>query len=350
LVPVARNAIAAGANWLGTAQLTEALALRRAGVTSPILAWLYAPGAPLRDCVAADIDLSVPANWALDEVVTAAHTTGKSARIHLKVDTGMGRNGVTAAQFPALLDAALEAAASGAVQVVGIWSHLACADHPEHPANFAQLEAFRAAITQAEEAGAQLEVRHLANSAATLLSPEYHFDLVRPGLATYGLSPAPHRGSPTDFGLRPAMTLSAELALVKPVDAGQGVSYDLTYTTDRATTLGVVPLGYGDGILRAASNSAAVQLLIGSRGPASVSSPTPIAGRICMDQFVVDLGPDSPARAGDAVILFGPGDHGEPTAQDWAQASNTISYEVITRLGPRIKRIYENDVPHSVTE
>lgn len=335
LVPVARNAIAGGAQWLGTAHLTEALALRRAGLTASILAWLYGPGAPLADCVTHDIDVSVPALWALEEVVAAARVVGKRARIHLKVDTGMGRNGVTASEYPALLDAAVEAQRSGAVAVVGLWSHLACADHPEHEANAAQLAAFQTAIAQAEAAGAKLEVRHLANSAATLLSPEYHFDLVRPGLATYGLTPAPERGSAQDFGLQPAMTLSADLALVKDVGAGQGVSYDLTYTTTRATRLGVVPLGYGDGIPRHVSNRA--QIFAGG-------STVPLVGRVCMDQFVVDLGPGSSAAAGAEVILFGPGARGESTAQDWAEAAETISYEIVTRLGPRLPRVYKNDV------
>jgi len=335
LVPVARNAVAAGAQWLGTAQITEALTLRRAGLTARILVWLYAPGAPLAECVAHDIDVSVPARWALDEVVAASRAAGKAARIHLKVDTGMGRNGVTSSEYPELLDAALEAQRDGAVAVVGLWSHLACADHPAQGANAAQLAAFRAAITHAETSGAQLEVRHLANSAATLLSPEYHFDLVRPGLATYGLTPAPEQGSALDFGLRPAMTLSADLALVKDVPTGQGVSYDLTYTTARATKLGVVPLGYGDGIPRHASNRAHV--LAGGES-------VPLAGRVCMDQFVVDLGPDSSAAAGAEVVLFGPGASGEATAQDWAEAAETISYEIVTRLGPRLPRVYKNDV------
>lgn len=333
LIPVARNAVAAGAQWLGAAQFTEALALRRAGIAGRILTWLYAPGAPLDEVVAADIDVSVPALWALSELRTASRTVGRPARVHLKVDTGMGRNGVTAREFPALVAAALEAEAAGEVRVVGLWSHLACADDPGHPANAAQLEAFRHAIELAEAAGARLEVRHLANSAATVLSPEFHFDLVRPGLATYGLSPAPGVGSAADFGLRPAMTLSADLALVKQVDAGQGVSYDLTYTTKSATTLGVVPLGYGDGIPRHASNRGRVRVG-GADGFAR------LAGRVCMDQFVVDLGPNSTAVAGDEVVLFGD----SPSAQDWAEAAETISYEIVTRIGARIPREYVNDV------
>ena len=384
LVPVARNAVAAGANWLGTAHITEALQLRRAGLTCRILVWLYTPGSSLEQCVNADIDLSVSALWALEEVVAGARTAGRPARIHLKVDTGMGRSGVTEQEYPELLAAALRAQEVGDVSVVGLWSHLACADDPDHRANSEQLAAFQRAVALAEDQGAALEVRHLANSAATLLSPEYHFDLVRPGLAIYGLTPAPKHGSAADFGLRPAMTLSADLALVKDVPAGQGVSYDLMYTTERATRLGVVPLGYGDGIPRHASNRA--QVLAGSAAsPADVpgedaaaevaraeAAPgerrrVPLAGRVCMDQFVIDLGSPQDAaagaassgggpagepqaagpsaselRAGDEVVLFGPGDHGEPTAQDWAEAAETISYEIVTRLGPRIPRVYQN--------
>lgn len=334
LVPVARNAVAAGATWLGTAQITEALALRRAGITARILVWLYGPGAPLREVVDSNIDISVPSLWALNEVAAAARAANKSANVHLKIDTGMGRNGASAAEFPKLVEEALALEAAGVVKVVGVWSHLACADHPTHEANEEQLQAFRAAVSLAESSGAQLEVRHIANSAATLLSPEFHFDLVRPGLAVYGMSPAPDIGSAGDFGLRPALRLSADLALVKDMPAGQGVSYDLTYVTPQATRLGVVPLGYGDGIPRHASNRAEIW---------ADGRRVKLAGRVCMDQFVLDLGPDARVQAGDEVVLFGSGELGEPTAQDWADAADTISYEVVTRLGARLPRVYEND-------
>lgn len=335
LIPVARNAVAAGATWLGTAQLSEALALRSAGLTCRILGWLYGPGAPLAQCITADIDLSVSALWALEEVCAASREVGGIARIHLKVDSGMARGGARAEEFQELVAAAVQARLAGEVEIVGVWSHLACADTPDHPANADALRIFTAAVEEAEQAGVELEVRHVANSAATLLSPQFHFDLVRLGIAAYGQSPAPRIASSSELGLRPAMALSADLALVKRVGAGQGVSYDLTYVTEQETKLGVVPLGYGDGIPRHASNAAEV-LVADERAR--------IAGRVCMDQFVVDLGASSPAEAGSEVLLFGSGASGEPTAQDWAEAAETINYEIVTRTGARIPRVYINDM------
>jgi len=331
LVPSARAALAGGATWLGAAQVPEALALRAAGLDARILTWLYAPGAPLADAVAADVDVSVSAPWALDELVAGARQVGRSARVHLKVDTGLGRSGSMPSEFPALLDAALRAEASGEVRVVGIWSHFAWADAPQHPSVRAQAEVFAAMVGLAERRGARLEVRHLANSAATLTNPAVHYDLVRPGIAVYGLSPMPDLADATELGLVPAMTLEAELVLVKRVPAGQGVAYGHLYTTAAETTLGLVPLGYADGIPRHASE----------RGPVLVGDRRlTVAGRICMDQFVLDLGPEARESAGDRVVLFGPGTGGEPTAEDWARASGTIGYEIVTRIGARVPRVY----------
>lgn len=336
LVPSARAALGGGAAWLGVAQVEEALALRAAGIDAPVLAWLYAPGAPLEQALVAGIDLSVAAPWALAEVVAAARASGRTARVHVKVDTGLGRGGVMPAELEALLDAALTAQAEGACAVVGIWSHLAWADAPDHPTVLAQRGVFADAVALAERKGAHLEVRHLANSAATLTRPDMHYDLVRPGLAVFGLSPVPGLGAPADYGLRPAMRLEAQLALTKQVPAGHGVSYGHAYVTARDTVLGVVPLGYADGIPRHASGAANV---LGA--PVQVAGRrTGVAGRICMDQFVVDLGPDAREVAGDVVVLFGPGTEGEPTAQDWAQAAGTICYEIVTRISPRVPREY----------
>lgn len=336
LVPCARAAVAGGATWLGTAQTSEALALRAAGLDARVLTWLYAPGAPFDALLDADVDVSVAAAWALDDVVAAAARTGRTARVHLKVDTGLGRNGLTPDDLPAVLDAALRAQAEGAVEVVGIWSHLAFADEPTHPTVLAQAEVFADAVRLAERSGAHLEVRHLANSAATLTSPGVHYDLVRPGIAVYGLSPVPQLGGPGDYGLTPAMTFEAELANVKRVGSGQGVSYAHAYTTPCSTVLGVVPVGYGDGVPRHASGSAerpGAPVLVGGRR-------VPIAGRVCMDQVVLDLGPDARERAGDRVELFGTGAGGGPTAEDWARAAGTISYEIVTRLGARVPRVH----------
>lgn len=335
LLPCARAALAGGAGWLGVAQLDEALALRAGGITAPVLAWLYGPGQDLDGVVAAGVDVSVAAPWALEAAVTAARRTGAVARLHLKVDTGLGRGGVTVALWSDLVSAALAAQATGAVEVVGVWSHFARADEPDHPTVRAQEEVFAQAVATGEALGARWRWRHLANSAATLTAPRAAWDLVRPGLAVYGLSPVPQVGGPESFGLRPAMSLRAPLALVKDVPAGQGVSYAHAYTTSAPTRLGLVPLGYADGVPRAAG---------GPERPAPVlvaGGRTHVAGRVCMDQLVLDLGAlpgAAQAAAGDEVVLFGDAARGEPTAQEWAEAAGTISYEVVTRVSNRLAR------------
>ncbi|MEE6274400.1 alanine racemase [Georgenia sp. MJ206] len=332
LVPVARTALAAGATWLGVAQLAEALALRAAGVGAPLLTWIYGPGAPLDEALTADLDLSASAPWALAEIAAAARATGRTARVHLKIDTGMARGGATAADWQALVVSAARLRAEGVLNVVGIWSHLARADEPGHPATAAQVAVFTDAVERAERAGLRPHVRHLAASSATLTAPATHFDLVRPGLALYGLSPVPAVASAAALGLRPAMRLEADVVLVKDVPAGTPVSYGHTYATSGPTRLAVVPLGYGDGIPRHASSAGGVQVA-GRRAL--------VAGRVCMDQVTLDLGsPDVPVAAGDVAVLFGDGSAGEPTAQDWAEAAGTISYEIVTRLGERVPRVH----------
>ena len=330
MLECARAAVEAGAQWLGTALPEEALALRAAGLRTRVLTWLHAPGDPFADLIRADVDVSVSGLWALREVTEAVRLSGRPARIQLKADTGLGRNGAQPGDWPLLVEEALKAQEDGLLEVTGVWSHFACADEPQHPSVAAQLAAYREALAFAERAGVRPEVRHLANSPAALLVPDSHFDLIRCGLATYGVSPSPDEGSAADFGLRPAMTLVGRLALVKQVPAGHGVSYGHTYVTDRPTRLGLVPAGYADGVPRAAS----------SRAPVWVDGVRhTVAGRVAMDQFVVDLG-DQEAGVGDEVVLFGPGDRGEPTAQDWADAVGTIAYEIVTRVGPRVPRVY----------
>lgn len=333
MLPCAREALLAGATWLGTATPEEALALRAAGIgpeLARVLCWLWTPGGPWEAALRAQVDISVSGRWALEELLTAVERTGVPARVHLKADTGLGRNGCQPHDWPELVGAARRAEAAGQLRIVGVWSHFAAADEPGHPSIQAQLSAFREALERVEAEGAEPEVRHIANSPATLLLPESHYDLVRPGLAVYGLSPVPEVGSPADFGLRPVMTLEARLASVKRVPGGHGVSYGHHYTTPGETTLALVPLGYADGIPRHA----------GGTGPVQVAGKwRTVAGRVAMDQFVVDLGGDR-AAVGDEAVLFGPGDRGEPTAEDWARASGTLSYEIVTRIGVRVPRRY----------
>jgi len=331
LVPAARAALAGGAQWLGTALLQEAVALRQAGVTAPLLTWLWSPQDPdLVACVRHGVDVTASAGWQLEAITAAAHATGTRARVQLKVDTGLGRNGSTAADWPRLVDQAARLERTSTIRVTGIWSHFALADAPSSRINAAQLEAFDAALDVVAAAGLRPELRHIANSAATLASPRAHYDLVRPGIAVYGVSPGGELGPPEQYGLAAAMRLRARLAGVKRVPAGQGVSYGHEYVTGSETTLGLVPLGYADGVPRAA----------GGRAPVLAAGRVrPIAGRVCMDQFVLDLGDDA-AEPGDEVVLFGSSARGEPSAEDWARAAGTIGYEIITRLGPRIHRAH----------
>jgi alanine racemase len=313
-VEVARAALEAGATWLGVVLVEEGVALRAAGIAAPILVMMEPPPGAGAVAAAHDLDLGLGSFAALTDAVDAG------ARVHLKADTGLSRGG--SVEWADLVAAAVKSDAD----VVGVWSHLACADDPDHPANARQAERFAEALRVADDAGLRPRLRHLANSAATLTNPATHYDLVRPGIAVYGLSPIPGE----TYGLRPAMTLRARVAMTKDVPAGTGVSYGHRYVTPRATRLALVPLGYGDGVPRNATNTAQVSLG-GARHY--------VSGTVCMDQFVVDVG-DAPVEAGDEVVLFGTGADDGPTAIEWADALGTISYEIVTRVAPRVPRTY----------
>jgi alanine racemase len=324
-VPVATAALEAGATWLGVCTIDEALALRAAGLTPPILSWLHVPDDDFAAAVAADVDLGVSSRAHLEAVLNGARTKGRPARLHLKIDTGLTRNGAQPADWPELLDVAAKAQADGLAQVVAVWSHLACADEPQHPTLDRQAARLDAAWQAARDRGLD-PIRHLANSAATLTRPDLHFDLVRPGVAVYGLDPL---GRPVpESPLRPAMTFRARVALAKRVPAGEGVSYGHAWTTPRETTLALVPVGYADGVPRALNRRGRMQVLL--NGVAR-----PVVGRVCMDQVMVNCG-DDPVAAGDEVVLFGPAGI---TAQDWADELDTIHYEVVTGVhGARVTR------------
>jgi alanine racemase len=324
-VPVARAALEAGATWLGSCSLAEALGLRAAGITARVLSWLDVPETDLAPGVEADVDLSVSSVRELSAVVAAAHRAGGQARVHLKIDTGLSRNGCPPRDWPDLVDAAAKAQSDGHVEVVAVWSHLARADEPGHPATDRQAGRFATAYEVAVAAGLH-PLRHLANSAATLDRPDLHFDVVRVGIAMYGLNPLPRPQQ-----LRPAMTFRSSVALTKRVDAGEAVSYGHTWTAARDTNLALVPVGYADGVSRGLSNRMDVWLA-GRRRP--------IVGRVCMDQIVVDCGDDAVAP-GEEVVLFGSGARGEPTATEWAETLGTIDYEVVTGMyRPRVVRSY----------
>lgn len=326
MTQVARAAREAGADWLGVATLAEARALRAAGDRGRLMCWLAVPGETYADVLAADVDVAAYSVAQLREIEAAAFAD-RPARVHLKIDTGLIRGGAMLADWADLVRAAV---ASDRINPVGIWSHLASSDEPDHPANAAQLAVFTEAIAMARDLGLEPEVRHLANSAATLLAPETHFDLVRCGIASYGLNPAPT--VLTGTGLTPAMTVQGEVVITKEIRAGAGVSYGHTWVAPRDMEVAVVPMGYGDGIPRHASSTAQVQVN-GHRED--------VLGRICMDQFTVSS--SAGAHAGDPVVLFGSGASGEPTAQEWADWCGTISYEIVTRMGGRQARRWINE-------
>jgi len=327
--PTARAALNAGAYELGVATLEEALALRAAGITAPVLSWLHLPDEDFGPAIAADVELGVSSPRHLAGVASAARAVGRPAVVSVKIDTGLNRNGVAATEWPALLDALARGQAEGVVEIRGLFSHLAFADEPTNPVNDLQAQRLTDALAQARAVGVRPTVVHLANSAAALTRPDLGFDMVRPGIAVYGLTPVPEAG---DFGLRPAMTLRARVALIKRVAAGEGVSYSHLWTAPRDTTVALLPIGYADGVPRGLTNRLDVWLG-GQRRP--------VVGRICMDQVVVDCGPDGGGVAeGDTAVFFGTGDLGEPLAQDWANALGTIHYEVVTGVHGRVQRSY----------
>ena len=322
------RALAPAADYLGAAQLGEALALREEVGPGPrILTWIFAPGAPLAQALRADVELSAGAFWAIDEIAWAARETGTTAKVHLKVDTGMARGGFNLADVAEASRRLRALQADGLFSVVGLWSHLARADEPESGTTERQIERFEQARAAARSEGIEPEILHLAASGGALWHPAARYDMVRPGIVLYGLSPNPEVATARELGLTPAMELSASLVLERSVPAQTPISYGHTEKTEAPTRLGVVPLGYGDGIPRAASGV----------GPVSVGGVrTRIRGRVCMDQFVVDV-PEA-ATAGDTAFLFGAGDL--PSADEWAQACGTIGYEIVTRLGARVPRRY----------
>ncbi|NKY34313.1 alanine racemase [Nocardia speluncae] len=328
-VEVARAALAAGAAELGVTTIDEAVALRAAGIDAPILCWLNVCDADYSAAVAAGIEIGVSSPEQLEAVAVAARELGRRAIVTLKVDTGLNRNGIDPLVYPAVLAELRKLVDEDIVRFRAVFSHLAHADEPYNPVIDRQRDRFLEAIATAKEYGLEPELVHLANSAATLTRPDLAFDMVRPGIAVYGLTPVPEIG---EFDLRPAMTFQAEVALVKKVAAGEGVSYGHEWIAPADTTVALIPAGYADGVFRTLGNRMEVWVA-GRRRPNR--------GRVCMDQLVVDLGDNSDGVVeGDTAILFGPGTRGEPRAQDWADLLGTIHYEVVCAPRGRVHRRY----------
>ena len=324
LIPVAKCAVEAGATWLGVALLEEAILLREAGIKVPIISWLTPPTSDFKQAIELDIDLAIPSLKHLEVIVAAGKALGKKPRVHIEVDTGMTRGGLLG-EWPEFL-----IAAKGAdIEVVGFWSHFARADEPDEIANQSQMLEFESKLAELIATGITPKYIHLANSAATLTNPNSHKNIVRLGIAMYGLSPDVNTlGSSQNLELEPAMTLKAEIHLVKRVPGGSPVGYGGTQTTSRDTKLAIITMGYADGIPRNASSAA---------GVFAAGRKAAIIGRVSMDQFVVDLGADSNAVAGEMVEVFGANGY---SVDDWAAASGTINYEIVTRIAARVPRIY----------
>lgn len=325
MLACARQARASGVDWLGVATPAEAAELRAAGDTGRILCWLYGADEDLRPLVAAGVDVSAQTEPELARLAAAARACGQAARVHLKADTGLCRNGARPPQWPQLCAAASTSVEAGVLEVVGIWSHLAAAENPAAASVGAQQEAFESALAVANEAGLRPELRHLANSAAALGIPSTRYDLVRVGIASYGLDPGVDVASGAGIDLQPVLRLVAQLVRVKEIPAASGVSYGHTWTSSEQTTMGLVPLGYADGIPRSASNRCAVSW----RG-----QRLPIRGTVCMDQFLVECPPE--VREGDEVTVWG----WPVSVDEWAGACATINYELVTCLGPRVPRVF----------
>jgi alanine racemase len=326
MIEVSKKLESINVDMLATADLEEAELIRAAGIKSPLLAWLHGKETDFAKAITNDIQIGLSTVEGLESVATAAGKVSKVAQVHLKIDTGLGRNGAAIANWPKVISKAVELEAEGLIRLVGVFSHLSGTSEAD---DMNQLAVFESAIATAKELGAVFEYRHLAASGAALNYKKTHLDMVRAGIALYGLDPNPET-SAASFGLVPAMRVSSEVASVKQVPAGHGVSYGYLHKTTEPTTLALVPFGYAEGLPRVATGKASV-LLNGKRYP--------ILARIAMDQFVLDVGQDS-VKVGDEVVIFGDAKKGEPTAEELAEAAGTINYEIVTRIGGRAKRVF----------
>ena len=326
LVPVAQTAISAGATWVGVALLEEALLLRKGGIDVPVIAWLTPPGDDFESALKHNIDLSISSITLLKEIVAAGKKVGIKPRVHIEIDTGMRRGGFLD-EWRDFLEVLGQYKDS--LTVVGLWTHFARADEPESTFTTEQMATFDARFAELVASGIEPQIVHLSNSAASLVHPQAHRNMVRLGIAMYGLSPD-IKTLGNIFGLKPAMTLKAKLSLVKKAPAGSAIGYGGTAVLKNDSTIGVVVLGYSDGIPRNATNVAGVSI---------DGVKAPLLGRVSMDQFVVDLGPNSQVQAGEYVTVFGEDGY---SIDDWAAASSTINYEIVTRIAPRVHRIYRH--------
>ena len=328
LVEVARRAVTSGATWLGVARVGEGGEIRQAGIDAPVLVLGYTPPEQYPEILALDLAQAVYDLELARALSDTAQKAQRTVRVHLKIDTGMGRLG-----FPANgagLEAALRVASLPRLEVEGIFTHFATADEANKSYAREQLERFHAALAALRRAGLETPLVHAANSAAVIDLPESHFNLVRPGIMIYGLYPS-HEVQTQRVDLHPAMTLKARVAFVKKVPGGFPVSYGCTHVTPRPTTLATVPVGYADGYFRVLSNRAEV-LIHGRR--------CRVVGTVCMDQIIVDVGGVADVAVGDEVVLFGRQGDALLPVDEVAAVAGTINYEIVCAVSARVPRVY----------
>lgn len=326
IIEVSKKLESINVDMLATADIDEALEIRSAGIKAPLLAWLHGSTSDFESALENDVQLGVSNVFELEKIATAAKQTGRKAKLHFKIDTGLGRNGSSVEKWPELITRAVELENQNLIELTAVFSHLSGTSKQEDEN---QLAVFEREIQVAQELGAKFKFRHISASLATLNYPKMHLDMVRVGIALYGLDPNPQTKA-ADYGLVPAMRVSSEVVSVKTVPSGHGVSYGYLHKTASETQLVLVPFGYGEGLPRIATGKAQV-LLNGKKYP--------ILPRIAMDQFVLDVGSDQ-VQVGDEVVIFGDAAKGEPTAEELAEASGTINYEIVTRIGGRAKRVF----------
>lgn len=325
-----RAALAAGADALAVADIDEGLELRAAGINAPILCWIHSVHADFGLALRAGLDIGIGRPDQLEAITeaVAAHPEYAPATVHIKVETGLSRNGLAPTDWDAAFARARELELAGSIAVRGLFSHLSNTSVDDDQTAASR---FDDAVARARAAGLTPEHVHLAASGAAAKHPEFRYTAARIGISLYGLS-ASHELTAEEVGLKPVMSLQTEVISVRQVPAGTGVSYDYTYRTPTETSLALLAIGYADGIPREISGKGVEVLINGERYP--------IVGRVAMDQVIVDLGSrETDVKPGDQAVLFGDAVRGEPPVAEWAVAAETINYEIVTRIGPRVVRV-----------
>lgn len=326
MIEVSKTLESINVDILGTADLEEAMALRKAGIKSPIFSWLFSKSTEFEEALQNNIELGASTVITLEKIGSAAKKLGLVAKVHLKVDTGLGRNGAALADWPVVIQKATELRDAGQIELVGVFSHLSGTSEKD---DLEQLRVFEEAIETASKLGATFKIHHIAASLAALRYPSTRLDMTRIGAALYGLDPGLETNM-RQYGLLPAMRVTSEVVHVKKVPSGHSLSYGYLHSTTGESTLALVPFGYNEGFPRISTGKAEV-FLNGKKYK--------VLARVAMDQFILDLGTDT-AEVGDEVVIIGDGTKGEPTVEELAKAAGTINDEIVTKMGGRAKRVF----------